>query len=108
MHRIRSHHKHNQTRGNRRAAASVHRAVGKGRSDAKLTLHASLCACCFLSIVPAGAVFRISFATFFFFFTHALLLCTPICWQIDTFSWLGKVIYWLALLTLAYVLPEAF
>jgi len=58
--------------------------------------------------VGYGAVFRVSFSIFLFFATHALLLCFPLCWRVDQFNWLGKVVYWLALLVVAFVLPEDF
>ena len=55
-----------------------------------------------------GNVFRVSFATFVFFVTHAILLLFKSCWSVDRFSWVGKVLYWLALLVVAYLLPEQF
>lgn len=58
--------------------------------------------------VGYGAVFRVSFATFAFFLAHALLLLAPICWRIDTFSWLGKFLAWVGLLVVAFLLPEEF
>lgn len=58
--------------------------------------------------VGYGAVFRVSFATFVFFLAHALLLLAPICWRIDTFSWLGKFLAWVGLLVVAFLLPEEF
>ena len=56
----------------------------------------------------AASVFRISFATFAFFMTHALLLCFPLCWLVDSYSWVLKVLYWFALIVLAFLLPEPF
>jgi len=58
--------------------------------------------------VAYGAVFRVSFATFAFFLTHAILLLLPSCRRVDQFSWLPKLVYFCFLLVLSYVLPDPF
>lgn len=63
---------------------------------------------CLLSSPVPASVFRISFATFAFFFTHALLLCFPLCWLVDSYSWVLKVLYWFGLIVVAFLLPEPF
>lgn len=58
--------------------------------------------------VGYGAVYRISWALFLFFFGHALLLLAKSCYRIDEATWWLKMPLFLALLVIAYFFPDDF
>lgn len=58
--------------------------------------------------VGYGAVYRISWALFLFFFGHALLLLGKSCYRIDEASWWLKMPLFLALVVVAYFFPDDF
>jgi hypothetical protein len=86
----------------------VRDALRSKRHDAISCTCSLPCSVALVRAPPPGAVFRVSFATFAFFLTHALLLLFQACWHVDRFSWIMKVLYWLVLLFVSYLLPEPF
>jgi len=58
--------------------------------------------------VGFGAVFRISFALFFFFAVHCLLLLAKSCYKIDSGHWMIKLLMFAGLIVLSWFIPDTF
>jgi len=58
--------------------------------------------------VGFGAVYRLSFSLFIFFFFHALALYSTSCQKIDQGFWLPKIFCLFVIVILAYLIPDDF
>ena len=65
-------------------------------------------ACTSNECVGYAAVYRISFALFLFFLTHALLLLIPLFSRLDRLSWLWHYTYFIGLLVACWAIPSPF